>query len=99
MTWEDCFYKPKLLLAAKKLIYLNISISISKIHGPHPLEQRHSFFTKHSYLPLEKLPQDIYFNAASFAKIITICENNYSPENNERFIVDVRQGSEYASGL
>ena len=32
--WEDCFYKPKLLLAANRLIYLNISISISNIHGP-----------------------------------------------------------------
>ena len=31
---EDCFYKPKLLLAATKLIYLNIAISISKIHSP-----------------------------------------------------------------
>ena len=50
-------------------------------------------------LPLEKLPQDIYFNTASFAKIIIICENNYSHENNERFIVDVRQGFEYASNF
>ena len=33
--WEDCFYKPKLLLATNSLIYLNISISISKIDGPH----------------------------------------------------------------
>ena len=31
---EDCFYKPKLLLAATRLIYLNIARSISKIHGP-----------------------------------------------------------------
>ena len=36
MTWEDCFYKPKLLLAANTLIYLNTSISISKVHGPRP---------------------------------------------------------------
>ena len=35
----------------------------------------------------------------SFAKIIIICENNYSRENNERFILDVRQGSEYASNF
>ena len=48
MTWEDCFNKPKLLLAANRLIYLNISC-ISKIHRP-PL---HSFLHK---LPLEKLP-------------------------------------------
>ena len=32
--WEDYFRKPKLLLAANRLIYLNISMSISKIHGP-----------------------------------------------------------------
>ena len=31
---EDCLHKPKLLLAANRLIYLNISLSISKIHGP-----------------------------------------------------------------
>ena len=54
----------------------------------------HIFF--HSITTLEKLPQDIYFNTASFAKIIIICENNDSLENNERFNVDVRQGSEYA---
>ena len=35
--WEDCFRKPKLLLAANRLICLNTSIDISKIHGPpHP---------------------------------------------------------------
>ena len=50
-------------------------------------------------LPLKKLPQDIYFNTASFAKIIIICENNYSHENNEPFIVVVRQGFEYASNF
>ena len=32
--WEDCFRKPKLLLAANKLIYWNIAIGISKTHGP-----------------------------------------------------------------
>ena len=32
--WEDCLPKLKLLLAANRLIYLNISIVISKIHGP-----------------------------------------------------------------
>ena len=26
--WEDCFYKPKLLLAANRLIYLNIFLYI-----------------------------------------------------------------------
>ena len=79
MTWEDCFYKQKLLLAANTLIHLSILINISKIHGPRPLA-RHGFL--HSILPLEKLPQDIYFNAASFAKISIICENNSSHENN-----------------
>ena len=35
--WEDCFGKPKLLLPANRLNCLNISIGISKIHGPrHP---------------------------------------------------------------
>ena len=28
------FYKPKLLLAANRLIHLNVSITIPKIHGP-----------------------------------------------------------------
>ena len=32
--WEDCFCKLKLLLAANRLIYLNISMSIQKTHGP-----------------------------------------------------------------
>ena len=50
-------------------------------------------------LPLEKLPQNIYFNAASFAKIIITCENNYSRESNQPFIVDVGHGSGYASGF
>ena len=30
---EDCFPKPKRLLAANRLIYLNISIDLSKTHG------------------------------------------------------------------
>ena len=34
MTWEDCFYKPKLFLAENKLIHLNRSISVSKTNGP-----------------------------------------------------------------
>ena len=34
-----------------------------------------------------------------FAKIVIIYENNYSRENNDRFIVDVPQGSEYASNF
>ena len=35
--WEDCFHKLKLLLAANRLIYLNISKVISNIHSPRPL--------------------------------------------------------------
>ena len=34
--WEDCFYKPRLLLASNRLIYLNISIDISKTYSPWP---------------------------------------------------------------
>ena len=35
--WENCFRKPKLLLAANRLTYLNVSIGIRKIQGPrHP---------------------------------------------------------------
>ena len=33
-------------------------------------------------LPLEKLPQDIYFKVITFAKTIITCENNYGRENN-----------------
>ena len=40
--WEDCFRKLKLLFAANRLIYLNISMDISKINGPGPLAH-HSF--------------------------------------------------------
>ena len=32
--WENCFRKPKLLSAANRLIYLNISVDLSKIHAP-----------------------------------------------------------------
>ena len=31
--WKDYFRKPKLLPAANRLIYVNNSIGISKIHG------------------------------------------------------------------
>ena len=34
--WEHYFFKPKLLLVANRLIYLNISIVISKIYCPRP---------------------------------------------------------------
>ena len=48
--WEDCFRKPKLLLAANRLIYLNISIGISKIYGYGPsraiVSFLYSFFWK-----------------------------------------------------
>ena len=45
--WENCFRKPKLLLAANRLIYLNILIGISKFHG---LLARQSFFYRNNYL-------------------------------------------------
>ena len=32
--WENYFRKPKQLLAVNRLIYLNVSMGISKIHGP-----------------------------------------------------------------
>ena len=38
--WENYFRKPKLLLAANRLIYLNILIDVSKFHDPrHPRAQ------------------------------------------------------------
>ena len=41
--WENCFRQQKLLLAANRLIYLNMSIGMSKYHGPrHP--RAHSLF-------------------------------------------------------
>ena len=79
MTWEDSFHKPKLLLAANRIVYLNIPIGISKIHGPRPLA-RHSFL--HRITTSGETSSRYFFheveNAASFAKIIIICENNYS---------------------
>ena len=46
--WENCFRKPKLLLAANRLIYLNISMS--KMHGTltghsflHRIASNHSY--------------------------------------------------------
>ena len=38
-----CFRKLKRLLAANMVIYLNISMSIAKIHGPSTFRARHSF--------------------------------------------------------
>ena len=32
--WENYFHKPKLLSIANRLIYFNISIGVSKFHGP-----------------------------------------------------------------
>ena len=34
--WEDSFHKTKLLLAANRLIFLNMSLGISKVHVPYP---------------------------------------------------------------
>ena len=61
--WEDCFRKLKMLLAANRLIYLSVSMSISTIRGSGALS-RHSF---------------LYRITTSYtAKIIMICEDNYS---------------------
>ena len=79
MTWDDCFYKPKLLLAAKRLIYLNKSISISKIHGPGALA-RHRFL--HSITTSGETTSIYLFRSVKLCEIIIICENNYSSENN-----------------
>ena len=66
--WEDCFYKPKLLLAANRVIYLNISISISKIHDPQPLV-RHSFL--HSITTSGETTSRYLFQRGK------LCENSY----------------------
>ena len=47
--WEDCFYKAKLLSAANRLIYLNILISILKIHSPRT-PRAPWIFTQHNHL-------------------------------------------------
>ena len=58
MTFRSCVRKPELLPPANRLIYLNISIGISKIHGHRPSRAPY-FFTKNNYL--WRLPHDIYF--------------------------------------
>ena len=73
MTWEDYFYKPKLLLTE----YINKHIKNSQSPAPSC-----TIIFYIAELPLEKLPQDISFNAAGFARTIITCENNYSRENN-----------------
>ena len=75
--WEDCLYRPKLLLGPNKLIYLSISKSIFAVLSPL---MHHSFL--HSTITSGKLPQDIYFKAESFSKLTIICENNRSLKNN-----------------
>ena len=39
---RTAFYKSELLLAVNRLIHLDISISITKFHGP-PVPSRHSY--------------------------------------------------------
>ena len=34
MTYEDYFHELRLLLAANRVIYLNIAVGVSKTHGP-----------------------------------------------------------------
>ena len=66
---EDCFYKSKLLLAANRLIYLNMSISILKFTVPAPLA-RHSFL--YSITTSGETTSRILFQRGKF------CENNYN---------------------
>ena len=85
--WEDCFPKPKLILAANRLINLNTSIGISKFTVLGPLK-RHSFLHRITtsgvkIKPVLKKVHDIYFmkqrtRQAFIAKIIIIYENNYN---------------------
>ena len=66
------------LLAANRLIYLNISIDISKIYRPGPLARLSLFEeTASGETTLRYLFHEVKI-AASFAKITIICENNYS---------------------
>ena len=67
MTWEDCFYKLKLLLAANTLIYLNISISISKVHGPRP---------PHAIVFLHSLTTSAETTSRDLFQRGKLCENN-----------------------
>ena len=71
MTWEGCFFKPKLFLAENRLIYLNRSISILKTRGPLV---RHSFL--HSITTSRKTTSRYLFQRGKLR------ENNYSRENN-----------------
>ena len=111
--WENCFRKPKLLLAANRLIYLNISIGVSKFHGPLA---RHSFFYKNNYLWSNYLMIFILWSRKRWKLLL----RNYFPLTvfTKRFIVNVwhrrcvnkpwaltmpqfpiYQGSEYVSGF
>ena len=69
--WGECFHKPKLLLAANRLVYLNTSIGISKIHDPRILA-RYSF--SHRITTSGETSSRYLFhegeNAANFGKII-----------------------------
>ena len=81
MTWDECFYKPKLLLAANRLIYLNINQQVYQEFTDPDHLARHSLL--HSITTSgETTSRCFYFNAASFPKRVIIFENNYSRENN-----------------
>ena len=68
-VWENCFRKPKLLLAENRLIYLNISMGISKIYGPRPL-------ACHSFLLRITTSGYLFFEAENAANVY--CESNYN---------------------
>ena len=78
--WEDCFHNQKLLLAVNRVIYLNnINMYIKNSRSPVPL--RTIVFLNRITISGETASRHLFHeveNAASFAKIIIICENNYS---------------------
>ena len=98
----------KLLSAANRLIYLNISISVlgphSFLHSITPGCLARRIFL-HSITISGETTSRYLFQHGKLAKIIIICENNSSRENNWPFIVDVRRvlnmhpNAEYASVL
>ena len=111
--WENCFRKPKLLLAANRLIYLNILIGISKFHG---LLARQSFFYRNNYLwgnylmifilwsrKRGKLILRNYFPSTVFTKRFVVnvwhrrCVNKPWALNMPQFLI--YQGSEYTRVL
>ena len=73
-VWEYCFRKPKLLLAENRLIYLNISMGISKIYGPRPLA-RHSFLLRITISGVTTSGY-LFYEVENAANLY--CESNYN---------------------